>query len=195
MAFHRITDAPNQFPCGILAFIGAFQHIFRKKAAWQIARCIRQCISQKLALSQMAYQKELLLPLSKYCRISTKQGEQFVPLSKELEHIDIYLQLKKARYEGKLMPEYHIEEDLQQDMPILRFILHPIVENAVRHGVSPDADIAEATSGNEAINAIARELFDILFIDINLGDMMGTAVASVARTLQPFGRIFLFPHP
>ena len=49
----------------------------------------------------------------------------------------------------------------------------------------PDAAFTEASSGAEAIEAMTKNKFDILFIDINLGDMIGTTVASAARKLQP----------
>ncbi len=49
----------------------------------------------------------------------------------------------------------------------------------------PEADFIEASSGSETIEAMSKEHFYILFIDMNLGDMMGTTVASAAMKLQP----------
>jgi DNA-binding LytR/AlgR family response regulator len=53
----------------------------------------------------------------------------------------------------------------------------------------PDADICEASSGAQAMQLLEKEPFDYLFIDIRLGDMEGTTVASLARRLMPKAKI------
>ncbi len=51
--------------------------------------------------------------------------------------------------------------------------------------IIPNAVILEAESGDEALKLIAREQFDLLCIDINLGDISGTSLAVAARKLIP----------
>src|SRR5690606_27864276 len=46
-------------------------------------------------------------------------------------------------------------------------------------------EIVEMKSGEEALELIARESFDLLCIDINLGDISGTTLAATARKLLP----------
>lgn len=53
----------------------------------------------------------------------------------------------------------------------------------------PQAEILEAGNGVQAMALLERESFDILFIDIHLGDMEGTTVASLARRLMPKAKI------
>lgn len=53
----------------------------------------------------------------------------------------------------------------------------------------PRADILEASNGVQAMALLEKESFDILFIDIHLGDMEGTTVASLARRLMPEAKI------
>ena len=53
----------------------------------------------------------------------------------------------------------------------------------------PQAEILEAGNGAQAMALLEREHFDILFIDIHLGDMEGTTVASLARRLMPTAKI------
>ena len=48
----------------------------------------------------------------------------------------------------------------------------------------PDAIFEEASSGTEAIDLMSLSAFDAIFLDIDLGDMLGTTVASVASKLQ-----------
>lgn len=53
----------------------------------------------------------------------------------------------------------------------------------------PDAEISEAASGAQALELLDRDAFDLLFIDIHLGDMSGTTVAALARKLMPQAKI------
>lgn len=79
--------------------------------------------------------RELLLVLSGYFRNTLQKGQSdryMISLSEELEHVNAYLELEKARFEEKL----RIEEDIPEDVVCIvpSFILQPIVENAVQHG-------------------------------------------------------------
>lgn len=47
----------------------------------------------------------------------------------------------------------------------------------------PHAEIFEAGSGAQAVELLEKHTFDILFLDIHLGDMEGTTIAALARRL------------
>ena len=53
----------------------------------------------------------------------------------------------------------------------------------------PQAEIVEAGNGAQAMRLLESGRFDILFIDVHLGDMEGTTVAALARRLMPQARI------
>ncbi len=53
----------------------------------------------------------------------------------------------------------------------------------------PQAEVVEAVSGAQGLQLLGKESFDILFIDIHLGDLEGTTVASLARRLMPDAKI------
>ncbi len=53
----------------------------------------------------------------------------------------------------------------------------------------PQAEVFEAGSGVQAMQLLEKKTFDFLFIDIRLGDMEGTTVASLARRLMPQAKI------
>ena len=53
----------------------------------------------------------------------------------------------------------------------------------------PQAEIAEAASGAQALELLENQTFDMLFIDVHLGDMEGTTVAALARRLMPGAKI------
>lgn len=79
----------------------------------------------------------ILVKLSSILRRLLKQGDDFVPLSREMEFIEDYLSLEEARF-GK--ENIRIEKRIDpraMDVPVPVMILQPLVENAVRHGISP----------------------------------------------------------
>lgn len=49
----------------------------------------------------------------------------------------------------------------------------------------PESEIREAASGVRAMELLESEPFDLLFVDIHLGDMLGTTIASLARRVSP----------
>lgn len=53
----------------------------------------------------------------------------------------------------------------------------------------PQAEVVEAATGDQALQLLGKESFDILFIDIHLGDLEGTTVASLARRMMPEAKI------
>lgn len=50
---------------------------------------------------------------------------------------------------------------------------------------APQAAICEFADGESALKALAHEVFDLICIDINLGDISGTTLAAAARRMQP----------
>jgi LytS/YehU family sensor histidine kinase len=80
--------------------------------------------------------RELLITLADYFRYNLDYDAYMAPLQKELEHVENYLELERARFEDKLIVTYEVPEWMEVMVPIL--ILQPIVENAVRYGISPD---------------------------------------------------------
>lgn len=53
----------------------------------------------------------------------------------------------------------------------------------------PQAEIMEAGNGVQAMALLEKNTFDVLFVDIHLGDMEGTTVAALARRLMPEAKI------
>jgi LytS/YehU family sensor histidine kinase len=74
--------------------------------------------------------------LSDFLRLTLKSSETtVVTLAQELEFLKTYLEIEKIRFQDRLIIEMEIApEALVAQVPNL--ILQPLVENAVRHGVS-----------------------------------------------------------
>jgi len=78
--------------------------------------------------------RELVYHLSNYFRKNLKRSSPFSTLEEELEHIRAYLEIEKARYEG-LVVEIDVPPALLQ-VQVPTFTLQPLLENAIKHGIS-----------------------------------------------------------
>jgi two-component system LytT family sensor kinase len=81
--------------------------------------------------------------LSSILRRLLRQHETFVPLREELEFIDDYLDIEVARFgRDKLQFFKEVDEEaLEAFVPSM--LLQPIVENAVKHGLTPKLEGGE----------------------------------------------------
>jgi two-component sensor histidine kinase len=63
--------------------------------------------------------------------------EQEVPLREEVKFIELYLDIQKVRFSDRLTVRMEIAPDTL-DALVPNLILQPLVENAIRHGISPN---------------------------------------------------------
>jgi two-component system, LytTR family, sensor kinase len=59
-----------------------------------------------------------------------------IPLRQELATISAYLHVEEARFGERLRVSWQIDEQAL-DCPVPNFLLQPLIENAVKHGVAP----------------------------------------------------------
>lgn len=81
--------------------------------------------------------RELILNLSNYFRNTLRRENDFVTLGQEIELIESYLYIEKARFGERLKLSIDIPEDLKS-MTIPIFVLQPLVENSIKHGIAPN---------------------------------------------------------
>lgn len=72
--------------------------------------------------------------LSKLLRYSINSHKSQVPLNLELEHVKGYMAIQQIRFEDKIQFHVNIEPELHS-YSVIRFILQPIVENSIVHGI------------------------------------------------------------
>lgn len=66
--------------------------------------------------------------------VSDGRGE--VTLGEEMETLQTYLEIEAIRFGDRLTVDFAAADDLLE-LPVPNFILQPLVENAVKHGVAP----------------------------------------------------------
>ncbi|WP_127960115.1 sensor histidine kinase [Serratia microhaemolytica] len=78
---------------------------------------------------------ELVQYLSTFFRKNLKRSDDEVTLADEIEHVNAYLQIEKARFADRLEVMVSLPPELLS-VRLPAFSLQPIVENAIKHGTS-----------------------------------------------------------
>jgi len=80
--------------------------------------------------------RRMIARLSDLLRYTLDEStEQEVPLHRELDLLGEYIELMQIRFQGKLEVVMRVDDDVRDAM-VPNLILQPIVENALKHGVS-----------------------------------------------------------
>ena len=78
---------------------------------------------------------EMVTALSDTFRLSLKRtNSAYIPVSQEIEYLSSYLTLQKYRFGGQLSYSFHIQDEVNE-LYLLRFLLQPVVENSIKHGI------------------------------------------------------------
>lgn len=86
-------------------------------------------------LKQQPEIEQIVMELSRFFRLSLHKGDQWVTLEDELGIVSSYVKIEQFRNPGKFDIQYDVSPDLLQ-IKVPKIILQPIVENAIKHGVS-----------------------------------------------------------
>ena len=83
--------------------------------------------------------KSLTIDFSKYLRknIDSLSSESLIPFEQEMEHIECYLKIEKARFRERLNVIYSVQ---CKEFAIPPLTIQPIVENAIKHGITKKAE-------------------------------------------------------
>ncbi len=120
--------------------------------------------------------RRLLIRLATFFRQTLKRHGHFNTLKEELEYINTYLVLEKARFREKLRILRDIDKSLMNyQIPVLT--LQPLVENAVKHGVTPKV-------GAGAVQIIVKKVHGELEIMVK-DDGVGIPPDQIDKVLLP----------
>jgi LytS/YehU family sensor histidine kinase len=116
-------------------------------------------ITTLVELGRQAEATEMLGHLNALLKSTLKRTTpEKVPLSQELEIVENYLAIEQVRFADRLRIEIKVEPGTLDSL-VPCFLLQPIVENAIRHG------IAQCES-NGLVEASARRDGDLLRIEV-----------------------------
>jgi two-component system, LytTR family, sensor kinase len=80
--------------------------------------------------------RELLVQFADFIRYSFRAHGQFVTVAEEIRLVDTYLDLERARFGDRLAVTLRVAPEVL-GVKLPPFVLQPLVENAVRHGLEP----------------------------------------------------------
>ncbi len=81
--------------------------------------------------------RRLLRQFGTFYRRTLEQAEDLVTLDRELEFVEMYLELEKARFGDRLKMVLDVEDQTRQ-LLLPAFMIQPLVENSVGHGMRSD---------------------------------------------------------
>lgn len=107
---------------------------------------------------------ETLMKLTKLLRKVLKSSGEFCTLGEEINLIENYLDIEKARFEERLQIEINVPEELR-NLRVPSLILQPLVENAIKHGVSENKN-----GGVVIISAKLENIENEMFLNLEIFD-------------------------
>jgi two-component system, sensor histidine kinase YesM len=127
---------------------------------------------------------EVVESLAKLFRIGLSKGRDIISLDEELDHIKNYLQIQKTRYRDKLSYQIHVGESVS-DLYVIKFILQPIIENAIYHGIKErrgPGHIIVTAQEKESKLSITIEDNGAGMTELQLQEMRQALSEAIART-------------
>lgn len=123
--------------------------------------------------------RELIIQFADFFRKTLERETDMVSLEEELDYTSSYLVLEKARFGEKLRIDKRVDASLLT-FTLPSFILQPLVENCVKHGISSDGSL------NIVIEAILKD--SDLLINVE-DDGVGITSSDMKEILMPgFGK-------
>jgi two-component system sensor histidine kinase LytS len=124
--------------------------------------------------------RELLREFASFYRRTLENSEELITLERELEYVRRYLTFERARFGDDRI---RVTEDVEASalaIMVPAFVLQPLVENAVQHGIRPEGTLHITIEGRGGESRLELNVRD---------DGKGISEADLPRVLEPgFGR-------
>ncbi len=121
---------------------------------------------------------ECITELSEMFRRGLETDEYIVSLSDEVEHAKAYCKLLEIRFENNIRVEFDVPGNLLSANTV-KFILQPLIENAVYHGIRPRGE-----TGNIMVKVINKEKDLFISVSDNGIGMEEAKIEKIARELK-----------
>ena len=92
------------------------------------------CINWMAQMNHDREVSEMILTLGKFFRSNTQMSGTYTSIEQEIKNIELYITLARLRYGDRLTFSMDVAHELY-DLQILKLLLQPLVENAMKYGV------------------------------------------------------------
>jgi len=114
--------------------------------------------------------EELLTSLIELLHASMGKGDELITVEEELKYLRNYISIQEFKYYDKFKVHFDIQPETRK-YKILKFILQPLVENAIKHGIYPKSE------GGTVSISVCREKDSIKILISDDGAGMPQAMA------------------
>ncbi|MDG0792521.1 histidine kinase [Cohnella ginsengisoli] len=138
-----------------------------------------EAIRWKAESRQASDISEMVRSLGNLLRLSLNDGRELTTVEREIEHVKAYVAIQSARQDTSIRVVYMIDEDILQ-LPCMRLMLQPLVENAIKHGTRHAGD-------GEAVKILIRgslEPYRLLFEIVDNGPGIPEALRAGLLTAE-----------
>jgi len=131
----------------------------------------------------------MLVGLSEMMRMTLdRSADQLTPLGRELDLVKRYVDLQRARFGDRLDVSYRVDAECEPHS-VPTFLLQPIVENALRHGLAPTErsghlEVGASLGGERKLRVWVRDNGVGLRPGFDLARDAGTGLKNIRSRLE-----------
>ena len=126
----------------------------------------------------------MIARLSDLLRETINDSEaQEVPLDREVETLQLYLDIMRQRFEDKLKVDVGVSPEVQKAL-VPHLLLQPLVENSIRHGTDPQSHAVKISVTAEREGAHTRCAFATWPRPAKKRLRRGTGLSNTAERLE-----------
>lgn len=167
--FVHIADAFNVMAGNIQELINSVyvQGLQRKQAELEALQAqinphfLYNTLSTISSLANLGETKkvtDMVQGLSRFYRLTLNQGKVFTTLADEVRQVETYLDIQRVKYADGFQVYVDIDEDIN-DVPVMKLILQPFVENVFKHAWFGES-IAIRITGRKTSEGIELKVID-----------------------------------
>lgn len=102
--------------------------------------------------------EELVYALSSFFKISLHNGDRYISIEEEIEHVKSYIKIQEIRWPGRFSVGFLVDDEIL-GCEIIKTVLQPFVENAIKYAFE-----GKTETGNIKIKAYKNDKFIIFEI-------------------------------
>lgn len=99
--------------------------------------------------------ERLVMALATFFRISLHRGEKYITVAEEIDLVKSFVSIEQVRFPGKFNVYYDLPAEILE-RKMLKIIIQPIVENAIKHGIGKKTGPGEILIGGERDGNLLR---------------------------------------